>query len=76
LTKKKIDAFVIAPEEDMPNKFSKRVEGSGRLNKSGFRFNISKECRWSKDTAKALPTYREGYDRIDFSKKPKKEGGE
>lgn len=49
--------------------------GTGRLNKSGFRFNIAKNCRLTRDDAKSLPAFRKGYDQIDWSKK-KKEGDE
>jgi len=52
----------------MANKFNKRVKNSGMLSKSGFRYNISKNCRWTADDAKSLPKYREGFQNIDWSK--------
>ena len=54
------------------NNFNKKPDGSGRLSRSGFRYNISRNCRWTKHTAEGLPAYREGYDGIDFTKDSRK----
>lgn len=50
------------------NNFKKKPDGSGRLSRSGFRFNIARNCRWSADDAKRLPQFRAGYAAIDWSK--------
>lgn len=55
------------------NNFKKKPDGSGRLSHSGFRYNIARNCRWTKETAEALPAFREGYDRIDWSKDKREE---
>lgn len=51
----------------------KKPDGSGRIAHSGFRYNIARECRWSKETVKGLPTFRENFDKIDWSKKDNNE---
>ena len=45
--------------------------GTGRINKSGFRFNIAKNCRLTAADAEGLSAYREGHDRIFGPKKKK-----
>jgi len=57
------------------NNFNKKPDGSGRLSRSGFRYNISRNCRLSADDAKTLPAFRRGYDAIDWSKDRRRDHG-
>lgn len=42
----------------------KKPNGTGSLTNSGFRWNIAKNCRWTRETVKGLDAYRGNFDDI------------